>query len=782
MRRFLSLLLPLFVAVNALAQTAPVETVVGSRAVVDSTYRYVPQIDARYVLQPRRPENPFPIPEMGRSEGNSLHVTPMGATRHGRVEARFPGIGATGWEPPDSVMAVGPGHVIINVNSSWAIFNKNTGEKTFQQTFETFFAGVAVSNFLFDPKCFYDHISKRYVMIVLELDTGQQISKVLLAISDDDDPNGNWFKYRLEAARVINGTNTWLDYPGAGYSRDSFLFTGNNFGFSSGFQGIQFLHVRKSSVLNGGNSVVDYFVDTSTFTAQVGESFDNNDRLYAMSRQNSTTMKIWAIQDPLTNPTIVSKTVPIPTHSQPNQNAPSPGGRLLDTMAAQLMKAAYRDGKLVTSHTIGVTGDNRARVRWYEFDTNNWPVDPNANPTLVQTGDIVGGENEHLFCATVNKNMLGDVVAVFTRSSPNIVADIMVSTRKQSDPAGEMGAPQLLESSEGAMYGSTGFNRWGDYSDVCVDPVDDATFWVLHMNAAADGNWKTSFFKVVVTEPTLLGTLTVNPNTIVGGSTTIGRVTLAKPSAPGGTVVTLTSQSSAIRVPSSVTIPEGGTGANFQIITDVVGQVSVRQISANILNHVRTTSVTLLPGLASFTVNPTQVVGGGTTTGTVRLFGNAPSGGLTVGLFSRSAAISVPQSVVVPGGQTTATFQIRTHEVGFTAQREVQAVLGSITRSAVITLTPSLRSFTVNPTTVVGGNPITGTVTLHAPAPAGGTVVTLSSGSGAIIVPNSVMIPAGQTTATFQIQTTGVVGGPYERFVFATAGVTRAAKITIRAN
>jgi hypothetical protein len=54
---------------------------------------------------------------------------------------------------------------------------------------------------------------------------------------------------------------------------------------------------------------------------------------------------------------------------------------------------------------------------------------------------------------------------------------------------------------------------------------------------------------------------------------------------------------------------------------------------------------------------------------------------------------------------------------------------------------------------VIGGVSATGTVTLSAPAPAGGTVVYLWTNGSPSFVPTSVTIPAGSTTSTFPVTT-----------------------------
>src|SRR5207247_503450 len=59
-----------------------------------------------------------------------------------------------------------------------------------------------------------------------------------------------------------------------------------------------------------------------------------------------------------------------------------------------------------------------------------------------------------------------------------------------------------------------------------------------------------------------------------------------------------------------------------------------------------------------------------------------------------------------------------------------------------------------HPDTTVGGERITGSVRLAAPAPAGGTVVTLASAEPAAVrVPVSVAIPEGATSVEFPVVT-----------------------------
>src|SRR6185295_9249206 len=70
--------------------------------------------------------------------------------------------------------------------------------------------------------------------------------------------------------------------------------------------------------------------------------------------------------------------------------------------------------------------------------------------------------------------------------------------------------------------------------------------------------------------------------------------------------------------------------------------------------------------------------------------------------------------------------------------------------------TGGVASLTLNPASVTGGDPSTGTVALTNPAPAGGAEVALLSGNGAAPVPASVTVAEGATTGTFAVNTTFV--------------------------
>jgi len=183
--------------------------------------------------------------------------------------------------------------------------------------------------------------------------------------------------------------------------------------------------------------------------------------------------------------------------------------------------------------------------------------------------------------------------------------------------------------------------------------------------------------------------------------------------------------------------------------------------------------------LVSLTLNPTSVIGGNSSTGTVTLSAPAPTGGATVVLATDNSAAQVPPSVTVPAGATTATFTVTTTPIGALATANISGTYAT-TRSSPLTINPpSLTSVTLNPTTVIGGNPSTGTVNLSGAAPPGGATVLLSSSNTTVAqVPPSVTVSSGATSATFTINTAAVaLNTPV--LITGTYGATQSATLTV---
>lgn len=264
------------------------------------------------------------------------------------------------------------------------------------------------------------------------------------------------------------------------------------------------------------------------------------------------------------------------------------------------------------------------------------------------------------------------------------------------------------------------------------------------------------------TSPTLTG-LGLNPDTVVEGSSSTGTVTLSAAAPGGGVVVSLTSgNASAATVPTSVTVPAGATEASFTLVSGTTSSTSSSVITASAGGVSRTALFTVTsanPTLSNLSISPLSVTGGSSATGTVTLTAPATGSGITVALSSDSAIASVPTSVTVAPGASTASFAVTTSPVSTSQSTIIRATHGTASRAFTLSVTPAatgpaVTSVTLSESSVVGGTAVTGTVRLESVAPQGGTTVFLSSDNTAVAtVPPSVTVAAGATTATFTVET-----------------------------
>lgn len=203
-----------------------------------------------------------------------------------------------------------------------------------------------------------------------------------------------------------------------------------------------------------------------------------------------------------------------------------------------------------------------------------------------------------------------------------------------------------------------------------------------------------------------------------------------------------------------------------------------------------TGAISVAPAYGNVTATPSTVAGGNSSVITIGLVAGsaAPANGFTFSVSSsNSTVLQVPSSVVMPGGSSSVRFTATTRNVTPTQNITIQIRNNQLGRRNVsVTVTPaaptptplSLTAVTLSPATVVGGNPVQGTVTLSAAASAA-TVVTLASSNAAATVPASVTVAAGASSASFTV-TTGTVNATMTAIISgALNGVTRSSTLTI---
>ncbi len=285
-----------------------------------------------------------------------------------------------------------------------------------------------------------------------------------------------------------------------------------------------------------------------------------------------------------------------------------------------------------------------------------------------------------------------------------------------------------------------------------------------------------------------LSTIAVSPTSSVGGGAiVVGTATLSGAAPSGGTTVTLSSSNTAAAsVPASVVVPQGATSATFDVVTAGVASSTSVTITGTLSATNKTATLTVTAAaISAVTLNQTSAVGGAFhPTGTVALTGKAPSGGTTITLSSSATSrATVPASIVVPQGSTTASFSATTLPVASSGSTTLTGTLSGTNKTVSLLVTPSVAAYqvTLSQSSAKGGsvNPV-GTVVLSAPAPAGGSTVTLtSSNTAAATVPANVVVPAGASSANFTITTLSVAANATPTITAAFGGQSPTAALTV---
>lgn len=280
----------------------------------------------------------------------------------------------------------------------------------------------------------------------------------------------------------------------------------------------------------------------------------------------------------------------------------------------------------------------------------------------------------------------------------------------------------------------------------------------------------------------------LSSNSVVGGSVVTGTVNLSRPASQTGFTITMTNSNPVVGTltPTIIVVQPGATSAAFTIQTLGIATTQSTLISATKSGYTTRSQTLQVRALnLDLTFNPSTTPGGSTTIGKVTLLNGevAPAGGVIVNLQSSNAGVlSVPASVVIPEGASNVQFLGTAAIIASDAAVNVTAtVVGGATKTATVNVIgANLKTFTVTPSTLSGGTPITGTITLAAPAPTGGASVTVSSSNPTLVTPPTpVIVPAGQSSATFTIQTATVSSNQTIVLTATRAGITKTANVNL---
>ena len=228
----------------------------------------------------------------------------------------------------------------------------------------------------------------------------------------------------------------------------------------------------------------------------------------------------------------------------------------------------------------------------------------------------------------------------------------------------------------------------------------------------------------------------------------------------------------------SVTIGSGVASTTINVTNTLGASAEGNPLPINGVGGTVTAVPPPPPTLRALNCAPASLGTGGSSTCTVSLNTPASAGGAVVALSDDATALTVPASVTVGLGSTTATFTATAGTIASNQTATITATLNGSTQTATITLAAPvvLSGLTCNPASLVSGGSATCTVTV---SQTGGATITLSSNAVALTVPASAAVGSGSTTATFTA-TAGTIASNQTATITATLnGSTQTATISL---
>lgn len=384
----------------------------------------------------------------------------------------------------------------------------------------SFFEPLNPANILFDPKVLYDHYSNRFMVVALEQVANPQTSRILLAVSDDGDPNGTWYFQAINSLLTISGLTTWADYPGFAFDQQAIYVCTNQFRFSTGaFGGNRVWVVNKANLYANAPSAAAVYDPAAVATPDpnLGGMLSTTMQpsvmfgappagvgtfIVAYSGINAAGqdyLQVIRLDDPLGAITFTGQFVlmgDVDNNGVPTlTRTPQFGSAIrIDTGDRRALQSLWRNGHLYTIFDLmPVAGADvgQCTAHWLKTSTASLAALAVADQGNVGAEDLGAGTNVAYPSLAVNSR--GDMAVGFAAGNASIYCGAYYTGRTTADPAGTVQSTGTLATGVDFYVrtftaGSTGRNRWGDYTSTVVDPADDCAFWHFNEFAMARGN------------------------------------------------------------------------------------------------------------------------------------------------------------------------------------------------------------------------------------------------------------------------------------------------------
>jgi hypothetical protein len=441
------------------------------------------------------------------------------------------GVGLGGFSPtsnpPDVNGRVGATQYVQWNNSSFAIFNKTTGALLY---------GPAAGNTLFqtaggpcalhndgDPVVAYDVMAGRWILSQFVVAASPSFSHQCVAVSVTGDATGSYYLYDF----VTDATN-FVDYPHIGVWPDGYYMTTHVFNAAGTAQVAARVNVferdkmilglparqvaadlsKKSNRFQYGflpadlDSLTPPPAGEASFVIGPDPAFTNRTDVarVAVTWGASPTIALTegTVAVGIGNAPCVNNTAAQENRDCVPQPSPAVAADYLDNIAFHYMyRLGYRnfggspvqESLVVSALTAGsASTPAHGAVRWFEFRNAG---NSTSMPTSFQAATF-DPDTAYRWLPSIAMDKDHNMALGYSKSSTSIKPGIYMTGRLGTDTVNTMGAETTVTAGIGVQTTGAG-NRWGDYSAMTLDPIDQCTFYYTNEYLKTNGafNWST---------------------------------------------------------------------------------------------------------------------------------------------------------------------------------------------------------------------------------------------------------------------------------------------------
>jgi hypothetical protein len=424
-------------------------------------------------------------------------------------------------DPPDPSGDVGKNHYVQMVNSTngaWMQVWDKAGQSVLGPIMTNTIWSQVGSGSIGDPIVQYDHDAERWLIMEMQ---GFEENQVILAISENSDPTGEWKVYRIQCLG-------FPDYPKLYVWNNAYFITVNEIVNSNQCVGYA---LNRTQILAGADEIDTYRFSFPNYLAiqyqpatgvdwelgppppagtpgmilrvyddawdggqdriqmwQVVVDWENLDESYSVGPTN---FNVAPFETRVCHGFGLFDCLEQPDHPE------SPRLTALENIV--MYRAPYVNygthESIVFNHVSDVSSEvgdgGDAAVRWYELrrlaGQGNW--------TIHQQGTYAP-DSENRFMGALSLDVQGNIGLGYSVVSEATYPGIRLTGRRAGDPLGQMTAQEFtLADGFGSHFASS---RWGDYSSMAVDPEDGRTFWYVGEYQATQNEWGTRITKFMV--------------------------------------------------------------------------------------------------------------------------------------------------------------------------------------------------------------------------------------------------------------------------------------------